>query len=65
MLDEVRGSADVTYAQFRTALDESAGCRTLFELRNAMHPKDPLKADATSDLRAGGCLSPRSTRSVV
>jgi hypothetical protein len=60
-LDEIRGTSDVTYAQFRTALDLRAGCATLFELRNAMHPKDPLKADATSDLRGVGCLTPRSS----
>jgi hypothetical protein len=61
-LDEARGTADVTYAQFRDAFDRGAGCQALFELRNRMHPKDPLKDAATEDLRSVECLSPRSDR---
>jgi hypothetical protein len=61
-LDEARGTADVTYAQFRDAFDQGASCHGLFELRNRMHPKDPLKVAATEDLRSVECLSPRSTR---
>lgn len=61
-LDDARGTADVTYAQFRKAFDEGAGCQVLYELRNRMHPKDVLKEAANDDLRNVGCDSPRATR---
>jgi hypothetical protein len=60
-LDEARGAADLTFAQFRDAFDRGVSCQALFNLRNRMHPKDPLKVAAAEDLRSVGCLSPRST----
>jgi hypothetical protein len=62
LLDEKQGTGDVTYERFRSAFDQGADCEALFVLRNAMHPKDPLKVDANDDLRSVGCHSPGSTR---
>lgn len=62
-LDQARGiPADVTYAEFRSAFEAGAHCGRLFELKNAMHPKDPLKEAAIEDLRSVGCYSPRHER---
>jgi hypothetical protein len=61
-LDRKRGTEDVKYEQFRAAFEAGAGCGVLFKLRNAMHPKDPLKEAANEDLVNVECYSPRSTR---
>lgn len=61
-LDELRGTSDVTYAEFRAAFEAAAGCRLLIELKNGMHPKDPLKIAANEDLRSVQCHSRTSTR---
>jgi hypothetical protein len=61
-LDGLRGTVDATYQDFRAALEGGAGCRTLFEIRNRMHPKDELKEAANEDLRGVGCYSPRHER---
>ena len=61
-LDEIRGTADVTYEQFRAAFDRGADCASLFDLHNRMHPKDPLKVAANEDLRSVGCSYRRAKR---
>jgi hypothetical protein len=61
-LDEARGTTDVTYEEFRAAFDDGAACDVLVELKNGMHPKDPLKGDAVKDLRSVGCYSSSSKR---
>lgn len=63
-LDRLGGTADVTYEQFRTALDAGADCAVLFELRNGMDPKNPLREEANVELRLVGCHSPRAQRRV-
>jgi hypothetical protein len=61
-LDEEMGTADITYGQFREAFDAGAECDVLVELKNGMHPKDPLRNDAVKDLRSVGCFSRTSER---
>lgn len=61
-LDEARGVTDVSYQMFRDALDNDAACDVLVELKNGMHPHDPLRNDAVKDLRSVGCYSKSSKR---
>ena len=61
-LDEIRGTTDVSYREFREAFDAGAQCAVLVELKNEMHPKDPLRNDAAADLKLVGCYSKRSKR---
>ncbi|HMM96720.1 hypothetical protein [Phycicoccus sp.] len=63
-LDRLQGvGPDATYSQFRRAFEQGLGCRALFEIRNRMSPKDPLREAANEDLRSAGCYSPTSRRS--
>lgn len=64
-IDDLRGTADATYATFRRAFEAGADCATLRSIRNAMHPKDPLKEAANADMREVGCVGPNSVRSDV
>lgn len=64
-LDTEQGTAAITYQRFHEAHDQGADCRELVELRNGMHPKDPLRNAAVQDLRAVGCYSTSSTRRTV
>lgn len=50
------------YQRFRVALDRGADCETLFAIRNALDPKDPIKLVINDDLRSVGCFSRKSTR---
>jgi hypothetical protein len=61
-IDEERGTTDVTYEQFRDAFDAGVDCPGLIELKNRMHPHDPLRNDAVKDLRSVGCFSSTSER---
>ena len=60
--DERHGLSDVSYEDFRAAFDAGMGCEELFVLRNAMHPKDPLKIAANDDLRSVECFHINGTR---
>jgi len=61
-MEDAQGTVDVTYVQFQQALDAGADCSTLFELRNRMDPKDPLREKANLDLRSVGCYTRSSRR---
>ncbi len=61
-LDAARGIADVSYSQFREAFEAGAECYLLTDLKDRMHPQDPLREAAVEDLRGVGCYSRMSRR---
>ena len=61
-IDAARGTQAVPYRAFRQAFEAGADCFALFELRNRMNPKDPLKEAANEDMRSVACYASGSRR---
>lgn len=56
-------SPAMDYSGFKQRLDAGASCAELFDIRNSLDPKSPVKARMNEELRGIGCYSSSSVRS--